>query len=105
MRFGFITDAIANNYTAGLLPTQRILAPENDWGLVSGVVLHHDNNPEGPVRLVVPNSMEINNIAEAILVLCILMRQHTITGSRPRGEVDMETIAGQALILGGRPSV
>ncbi|KAI9862497.1 MAG: hypothetical protein M1813_004348 [Trichoglossum hirsutum] len=37
MRFVFITNAIADNYTgSGLLPTPRILALENGWGPVSG---------------------------------------------------------------------
>jgi hypothetical protein len=64
MRFVFITNAIADNYTgSGLLPTPRILALENGWGPVSGAVLHHDNNPLGPMRLVTPNDMAINNIA------------------------------------------
>ena len=44
MRFAFITNAIADNYTGpGHLPKQRILELENGWGPVSGAVLDHDN--------------------------------------------------------------
>ena len=106
MRFAFITNALADNYTgSGFLPTERILALENGWGTLSGAVLHHDNDPQGRIRLVTPNSMEINNIAQAIIVLGILVRQHVVTSSRPRRDVHMATTAGPALILDGRPLV
>ncbi|KAK3935703.1 protein synthesis inhibitor I [Diplogelasinospora grovesii] len=105
MRFRFITDTIANNWANSFQPSDRIVALENGWGLLSGALLHADNDPTGPIRLVRPNSIGINSIADAILVLGILLRQHATPRSKPLGDVAMETAAGQTLILDGRPLV
>jgi hypothetical protein len=104
IRFTYIINEIAVNYIGRFLPNQRIVALENGWGSLSGAVLHDDNHP-GPIRLPTSNDMGINNIAQAIIVLGILLRQHAVTGSRSRRDVGMETTAGQALILDGRPLV
>lgn len=116
-RFSWISDQIGSTYTTGgLIPSSQMLDFENGWGLVSNAILRSDNFPQAPFQLQVPNGMQINNLAQAITVIAILLRQNAGGSANPRSrrEVEMASApapavaaaaASGALVLNGRPLV
>ncbi|KAM0664435.1 hypothetical protein ACQRIU_007017 [Beauveria bassiana] len=96
IRFTHISDTIANGYSAGFVPDGHFRALENGWGDISGALLHHDQNPEGPIRLTRPNNMGIDSVPAAVAVIGVLLRYSITRQSGPRRRAE-------ALIPSGRP--
>ncbi|QPH02621.1 hypothetical protein C2857_006835 [Epichloe festucae Fl1] len=107
MRFSWISDQIGSTYTTGgLIPSSQMLDFENGWGLVSNAILRSDNFPQAPFQLQVPNGMQINNIAQAITVIAILLRQNAGGSASPwsRREVEMSSKSASASASASAPA-
>ena len=99
MRYVSISNEIARYYSEGFFPTPQILAYENCWCQLCTEVLSHDDDSS---LFRIASTTGLHRVAEAILVLGILVRRHADRNPRPRRDVGMETV-GQVPIVAGQP--